>query len=110
MKSFTEMLIGKINEKKSHVVVGLDPDYDQLPISVRPQAAATLKEVGEAVLRFNQGIIDAVHDLVPVVKPQVAFYERYGIDGIQAGILTLRRMSIYFKAYTVKNDNTRRKT
>ena len=44
----------------------------------------------EALWRFNRDIIDAVHDLVPVVKPQLAFYERYGLAGMQAYVQTVR--------------------
>jgi orotidine-5'-phosphate decarboxylase len=39
--------------------------------------------------RFNRAIIDAVHDLVPAVKPQLAFYERYGVEGMRAFARTI---------------------
>ena len=44
----------------------------------------------EAIIEFNKGILDAVADLVPVVKPQIAFYEIYGADGIRAYQETLK--------------------
>ena len=40
--------------------------------------------VADAILEFNKGIIDAVADLVPVVKPQFAFYAQYGFSGVWA--------------------------
>ncbi len=82
--SFAERLIQEITRKQSHVVVGLDPVYERLPASLRRPAATSLRQVAEAVVRFNQGIIDAVADLVAVVKPQIAFYERYGWHGVAA--------------------------
>ena len=45
---------------------------------------------GRSAVAFNRDIIDAVHDLVPVVKPQLAFYERYGLAGMQAYVQTVR--------------------
>ncbi|MBM3225645.1 MAG: orotidine-5'-phosphate decarboxylase, partial [Candidatus Tectomicrobia bacterium] len=51
---------------------------------------ATTRAAGEALWRFNRAIIDAVHDLVPVVKPQLAFYERYGLEGLRAYVQTVQ--------------------
>ncbi len=83
-----DRLIQSIKEKKSPIVVGLDPVLESLPQALKDQAFAehTTFEAaaGAALLRFNQGIIDAVADLVPAVKPQVAFYEQYGPAGMQA--------------------------
>ncbi len=81
-------LIEKIKEKKSAVVVGLDPRVDQLPGEIRAfyklDDQFTLEAAAEAFLAFNKGIIDAVHDLVPAVKPQIAFYEALGVAGYKA--------------------------
>ena len=49
-----------------------------------PRSAKPSQAVAEALWRFNRGIIDAVHDVVPAVKPQLAFYERYGVAGLGA--------------------------
>ena len=87
-----EHLIEKIIEKKSPIVVGLDPRLENLPEEVVANSfekyGQTLKAVAEAILTFNKAIIDAVYDLVPAVKPQIAFYEQYGLEGMRAYIET----------------------
>ncbi|MFQ5454865.1 MAG: orotidine-5'-phosphate decarboxylase [Nitrospirota bacterium] len=89
MKKFIDRLIDKIKEKKSHVVVGLDPDYDNLPKPLK-DIANNLAGIGEAIFEFNRNIIDMVYDLVPAIKPQIAFYERYGIEGIMSFLKTVQ--------------------
>lgn len=84
MKSFVGRLIAAIREKRSHVVVGLDPVYDNLPEPVKQHSEATVSGAGRAIVQFNIALIDAVYDLVPAVKPQIAFYERYGLPGLLA--------------------------
>ncbi|MBI4679868.1 MAG: orotidine-5'-phosphate decarboxylase [Nitrospirae bacterium] len=84
MKLFIDRLIDQINIKKSHVIVGLDPVYDNFPQSIRKESVISLKEIGNAIIKFNTELIYAIHDLVPAIKPQVAFYERYGIEGLKA--------------------------
>lgn len=83
-----ERLIEKIIEKKSPIVVGLDPRLENLPqelvLSSFEKHGESLKAVSEAIVAFNKAIIDAVHDLVPAVKPQIAFYEQYGLEGMRA--------------------------
>lgn len=83
-----EKLIQGIITKKSPIVVGLDPVLDSLPEEVLQCAAKegrTFEETAAAAIEaFNCGIIDAVCDLVPAVKPQVAFYEQFGPAGMQA--------------------------
>lgn len=88
MKTFIDNLIIKVKEKKSHVVVGLDPDFNNLPQALKMKSG-NLRLIGEAITEFNVKIIDAVYDIVPAIKPQIAFYERYGIDGIQAFLNTV---------------------
>ncbi|MDQ7786735.1 MAG: orotidine-5'-phosphate decarboxylase [Thermodesulfovibrionales bacterium] len=89
MKNFADKLIKEIKKKKSHVIVGLDPDYDKLPQSLRKAYAVSIKGVGAAISEFNCKLIDAVYELVPSIKPQIAFYERYGIEGVKAFIKTV---------------------
>lgn len=83
MKPFIDKLIEKIKQKKSHIVVGLDPDYDKFPIHIRKKVQS-LDDFENAIYEFNKNIIDAVYDLVPAIKPQIAFYERYGLPGLTA--------------------------
>jgi orotidine-5'-phosphate decarboxylase len=70
------------------VVVGLDPRLEALPEGILAaccqQHGATPRAAAEALWQFNRGIIDAIHDLVPAVKPQLAFYECYGVEGMRA--------------------------
>ncbi len=92
---FSDNLIKKIRAKKSVVCVGLDPRLEKIPAAVRNAARAKFPEdamaaAGEAIFLFNKGIIDAVADLVPAVKPQIAFYEMYGVAGMQAFADTLK--------------------
>lgn len=89
MDIFIDNLIKKIQGKKSHVVVGLDPDYNNLPRQLKKNTTNSLADICEAIFEFNSKIIDAVYNLVPAIKPQIAFYERYGIDGINAFIKTI---------------------
>ncbi len=85
---FADRLNAAIKKKKSPICVGLDPRLEQIPEFIKKQAQSqhknALTAAAEAILEFNKGIIDAVADLVPVVKPQVAFYEQYGHEGMRA--------------------------
>ncbi len=85
---FADRLNAAIQKKKSAVCVGLDPRLEQIPTFIKKRAQAehknALTAAAEAILEFNKGIIDAVADLVPVVKPQIAFYEQYGHEGMRA--------------------------
>ncbi|MCL2774366.1 MAG: orotidine-5'-phosphate decarboxylase [Oscillospiraceae bacterium] len=78
----------KINAKKNPTVMGLDPKLEYIPKhildEVTKEFGKTKKAVGEALFRFNKGLIDACCDLVPAVKPQSAYYEMYGLDGLEA--------------------------
>ena len=99
---FSDSLIKQIRSKKSVVCVGLDPRLEKIPAFIREAGRAkfshsgdcreddALAAAGEAIFQFNKGIIDAVADLVPVVKPQIAFYEMYGAPGMQAFSDTLK--------------------
>ena len=90
---FADRLCAAIERKGNAVVVGLDPRLESLPedlLTACQQAhGATTRAAAEALWQFNRAIIDAVHDLVPVVKPQLAFYERYGIEGLRAYMRTV---------------------
>ncbi|QUI21936.1 orotidine-5'-phosphate decarboxylase [Vallitalea pronyensis] len=89
-----DQLIRSIQEKNNATVVGLDPRLNFVPSHIKEQAYAqygkTLKGASEALLQFNKTIIDHVHDLVPAVKPQVAMYEQYGVEGLQAYMDTIQ--------------------
>lgn len=86
-------LVKKIQEKNAPVVVGLDPMLDYLPehllLRAMEEYGATLEAAAKAVWQFNKAIIDAVCDLIPAVKPQVAMYEQFGVPGIAAFARTI---------------------
>lgn len=85
---FADRLNAAIKAKGSAICVGLDPRLEQIPDFIREKHFAkydnAMVAAAESILEFNMGIIDAVHDLVPIVKPQIAFYEQYGHDGVRA--------------------------
>lgn len=84
----SDRLIRAIKEKRSPIVVGLDPRLEGIPSEIINENferhGETFTAAAESILTFNKGIIDAVHDLVPAVKPQIAFYEQYGVEGMMA--------------------------
>jgi orotidine-5'-phosphate decarboxylase len=84
MALFADRLLDKVRSKDSRCVVGLDPRIDQMPAFVS-QSGACL-----AITEFHELVLDAVADLVPAVKPQLAFFEQYGVAGIQAFENTVR--------------------
>ena len=83
-----ETLGKKISQLKNPTVVGLDPIFESLPQFIKEQASTqygnTLEAAAEALLNFNIGLIDALCDIVPAVKPQCAYYELCGWQGMRA--------------------------
>lgn len=84
---FSDALVRSIKAKESALCVGLDPQLAKLPKFLVDRAVQehgkTKAAAAAAFLEFNKGIIDAVKDLVPAVKPQLAFYEELGYEGIR---------------------------
>ncbi|MDR0220175.1 MAG: orotidine-5'-phosphate decarboxylase [Lachnospiraceae bacterium] len=80
-----DTLIDKI-KRTAPVVVGLDPLMKFMPPHIEQAAmreyGATPAGYSEALWQFNKAIIDHIYDLVPAVKPQIAMYERYGLEGL----------------------------
>ena len=84
MKNIIDQLIEKIKIMKNPTVIGLDPRYEMLPKCVKEKYPKTIEGVGKAIIEYNKTIIDAIYDIIPAIKPQIAFYEMYGISGMQA--------------------------
>lgn len=84
MKNIIDQLIEKIKIMKNPTVIGLDPRYEMLPKCVKEKYPKTLEGVGQAIIEYNKELIDAIYDIIPAIKPQIAFYEMYGISGMQA--------------------------
>lgn len=82
-----DRLIEKIRETENPSVIGLDPKLDYVPEFIKRKAfekhGETLKGAAKAILTFNKGIIDAICDVVPAIKPQAAYYEMYGYHGVK---------------------------
>ena len=81
-------LIEKIKKTNAPIVVGLDPMLNYVPEHIQKRAYAefgeTLEGAAEAIWQFNKAIVDATYDLIPAVKPQVAMYEQFGLEGMKA--------------------------
>ncbi|MDD3368802.1 MAG: orotidine-5'-phosphate decarboxylase [Lachnospiraceae bacterium] len=78
----------KIIQTGAPIVVGLDPMMKYIPEHIQKAAFAehgeTLKGAAEAIWQFNKEIVDHVYDLIPAVKPQIAMYEQFGVEGLIA--------------------------
>jgi orotidine-5'-phosphate decarboxylase len=101
MVQFADRLIEKILAKDSRCIVGLDPRVDQMPAFVRGNGTYA------AITAFHELVIDAVADLIPAVKPQLAFYEQYGVAGMQAfenTVLAAKRRGLLVIADGKRND------
>ena len=92
-----DKLISRIEELNTPIVVGLDPREDIIPKfildAVREKCSCPLQTVADAIYQFNVQLIDAIKDIVPAVKPQVALYEQYGAPGF----LTYQKTISYAK-------------
>lgn len=80
-----DILIEKIKAKNNPSVAGLDPKVEYVPSYIKKkyykEYGKTLKGAAEAIWEYNKGLIDALYDIVPAVKPQSAYYEMYGLAG-----------------------------
>ena len=81
-------LVAKIQKTEAPIVVGLDTMMKLVPAHIQKAAfdeyGETLKGAAEAIWQYNKQIVDAIYDLVPAVKPQIAMYEQFGIEGMIA--------------------------
>lgn len=80
-------LIENIKKTQAPIVVGLDPMMSFIPEQIQKKAFAeygeTLEGAAEAIWQYNKEIVDAVYDLIPAVKPQIAMYEQFGLEGLR---------------------------
>lgn len=91
---FIDLLIDRIKQMNNPTVVGLDPRIEYVPEFIKEKA---FKEYGitpagaaMALLEFNRRIIDSLQDIVPAVKPQLAYYEMLGLEGLKTFAETVR--------------------
>lgn len=92
--TYGDRLLTEIEKKQNPTVIGLDPRMKFIPSQIKKQCLSkhsnTHKAVAEAFLMFNKAIIDATHDVVPAYKANMAFYEKYGSEGVRAFEETIR--------------------
>lgn len=89
MKHVFDKLLDKMDEKKTPLMIGLDPNLEKFPKYLLEDANKSSKnrpfiDAALAIESFNRAIIKATHDLVAIYKPQSAYYEQYGSEGISA--------------------------
>lgn len=81
-------LVDKIKKTNAPIVVGLDPMLSYIPEHILKKAygefGETLEGAAEAIWQYNKEIVDATYDLIPAVKPQIAMYEQFGVEGVKA--------------------------
>jgi len=106
-----DILIHKIKEKNNPSVVGLDPKIEYVPQYIREECyekyGRNLTGAAKAILRFNIELIEHLYDIIPAVKPQSAYYEMYGPEGIKVLAETIkyaREKGLYVITDVKRND------
>lgn len=91
---FIDRLMEKVKALKNPTIMGLDPKLETIPQSIRRKNVDlygnTLQAAAASIVEFNKKLIDAVTGIVPAIKPQLAYYEMVGIDGLKAFDETVR--------------------
>lgn len=85
--NIADKLIERIIATKNPSVIGLDPDLRKIPSCYKSKSTCNddlLAATADMIVEYNKDIIDTIHDLIPAVKPQMAFYEQYGSWGVNA--------------------------
>lgn len=101
-----DRLAAQIARVNNPTAMGLDTQVGHLPAEFAPKGDSN-KEICEAILKYNMGLIDGMADLIGCVKVQVAYYEIYGVEGMQAFAKTLayaRRRGYVTIADCKRND------
>jgi len=78
-----DRLIEKIKKMNNPTVMGLDPRYDILPNCIKEKYSGSTEKICEGILNYNKMLIDCTFDIIPAIKPQIAFYEMFGVSGIK---------------------------
>jgi orotidine-5'-phosphate decarboxylase len=94
MRNFADRLTERIDALKNPTVMGLDPLIEYVPDPIRIRFEKEISDphlaTAMAIYEFNRQMIDSVCDIIPAVKPQFAYYEKYGVPGIEALIKTIQ--------------------
>ena len=106
-----DKLIEKIVETQNPTFAGLDPRFDYVPSYIKDRAFAAypnrLQAAAAAVWEYNKGLIDALYDIVPAIKPQAAYYELYSFYGMETLYKTIayaREKGMYVITDGKRND------
>lgn len=106
-----DRLIEKIIKTQNPTVVGLDPRLEYIPEYIKAKKfqkyGKTFKGAAKAILTFNKKIIDEIYDIVPAIKPQAAYYEMYGWEGVKTLAKTIeyaKSMGMYVITDGKRND------
>lgn len=85
--NFADKLLNSIDEKQNPAVIGLDSDIAKIPDFLKNEFKnkfdCPFEAAAECVFEFNKRIINAIKEIVPAVKIQIAFYEQYAFNGIK---------------------------
>src|SRR5437868_13756700 len=82
--SCADRLAEAVERKRSQLLDGLDPRADMLPVELVGDAQVDRASAADGCARFCRGIVDSVAPHVVGVKPQLAFFEALGADGMRA--------------------------
>ena len=111
MNNFADRLDQKIRQTGNPTVLGLDPLLDYVPQSIIDYFGRQCDDqsliAGLSLYEFNKRLIDSLADIVPAIKPQVAYYEKYGPHGMNAmrqTILHARKAGMLVIADCKRND------
>ncbi len=92
--NFSDRLAEQIQQKQNPSLLGLDPKLEYIPDSIKKKAfeknTSKYKAAAQSIVEFNMRLIDAVYNIIPAVKPQLAYYEMYGPEGVWAFYETVR--------------------
>lgn len=78
-----DKLIDKIRQTNNPTVIGVDPGYEKLPNCIKDKYTEDIEGACKGILEFNKNLIDAVYDIIPAIKVNIAFYEMYGLKGME---------------------------
>jgi len=85
MQHFSDRLFEAVRKTGSPCVVGLDPRIELMPDFIRSgRGELSRAAIQSTISDFHELVLDAIAGLVPLVKPQLAFFEQYGVAGMQA--------------------------
>jgi orotidine-5'-phosphate decarboxylase len=108
---FADRLIETIIKKNNPTVMGMDPKLDYIPREIVKYSfenyGETFRGAGKAIIEFNKRLLDATYDLIPAIKPQLAYYEMYGTEGIKAFEETIKyakKLGLLIIADAKRND------